>query len=69
MLMDRLSPEQVIVSPIHVGSGHKNARHSPVPAPATAYILQDVPIYGGGIKSELCTLTGGFAEALCHEIR
>jgi uncharacterized protein (TIGR00299 family) protein len=30
----------------------------PVPAPATAYILKDVPIYGGGIKGELCTPTG-----------
>ena len=60
MLMDRLSPEQVIVSPIHVGSGHVKCAHGilPVPAPATAYILQDVPIYGGGIKSELCTPTG-----------
>lgn len=60
MLMDRLSPEQVIVSPVHVGSGHVKCAHGilPVPAPATAYILRDVPIYGGGIKNELCTPTG-----------
>lgn len=60
MLMDRLSPEQVVVSPIHVGSGHVKCAHGilPVPAPATAYILQNVPAYGGGIKSELCTPTG-----------
>ena len=60
MLMDRLSPEQVVVSPVHVGSGHVKCAHGilPVPAPATAYILRDVPIYGGGIKSELCTPTG-----------
>lgn len=60
MLMDRLSPEQVIVSPIHVGSGHVECAHGilPVPAPATAYILRDIPIYGGKIKSELCTPTG-----------
>ncbi len=60
LLMERLAPEQVIVSPVHVGSGHVKCAHGilPVPAPATAYILRDVPIYGGGIKSELCTPTG-----------
>ena len=60
LLMERLSPEQVIVSPIHVGSGHVRCAHGilPVPAPATAYILRDVPIYGGGVKGELCTPTG-----------
>ena len=60
LLMECLSPEQVVVSPVHVGSGHVKCAHGilPVPAPATAYILRDVPIYGGGIKSELCTPTG-----------
>ena len=58
--MECLSPDRVVVSPVHVGSGHVKCAHGilPVPAPATAYILRDVPIYGGGIKSELCTLTG-----------
>lgn len=60
LLMDRLAPQQVIVSPIHVGSGHVRCAHGilPVPAPATANILRDVPIYGGSIKGELCTPTG-----------
>ena len=60
LLMERLSPDQVIVSPIHVGSGHVHCAHGilPVPAPATAYILKDVPIYGGAIDGELCTPTG-----------
>jgi hypothetical protein len=60
LLMNELSPDEVVVSPIHVGSGHVRCAHGilPVPAPATAYILKDVPIYGGGIKGELCTPTG-----------
>lgn len=59
LLMDRLAPERVIVSPIHVGSGHVHCAHGilPVPAPATAYILQGLPIYGGSVKGELCTPT------------
>ena len=60
MLMEELSPDEVIASPVHVGSGQVKCAHGilPVPAPATAYILKDVPIYGGGIEGELCTPTG-----------
>ena len=60
MLMDELAPDEVVVSPVHVGSGQVKCAHGilPVPAPATAYILKDVPIYGGSIQGELCTPTG-----------
>lgn len=60
LLMDRLSPENIVVSPIHVGSGQVRCAHGilPVPAPATAHILSGVPIYGGSIRGELCTPTG-----------
>ena len=60
MLMHRLAPAQVVASPVHVGSGQVRCAHGilPVPAPATAYILRDVPIYGGAIRGELCTPTG-----------
>ena len=60
ILMDKLAPSKVIVSPIHVGSGQVHCAHGilPVPAPATAHILQGCPIYGGKIKGELCTPTG-----------
>ncbi len=60
MLINELGPEQIFVSPVCVGSGTVKCAHGtlPVPAPATAYILKDVPIYSGSIKSELCTPTG-----------
>lgn len=60
LLMEKIAPQQIVVSPVHVGSGQVRCAHGilPVPAPATAYILRDVPIYGGEIKSELCTPTG-----------
>lgn len=60
MLMEELGAERVLASPVHVGSGQVRCAHGvlPVPAPATAHILKGVPIYGGGIRGELCTPTG-----------
>ncbi|MBQ8748789.1 MAG: nickel pincer cofactor biosynthesis protein LarC [Oscillospiraceae bacterium] len=60
-LMDKLGAEKIYASPVHVGSGQVKCAHGllPVPAPATAHILQGVPIYGGQIQGELCTPTGG----------
>lgn len=60
LLIEKLAPEKICASPIHVGSGHVRCAHGilPVPAPATAYILQGVPSYGGEIQGELCTPTG-----------
>ena len=61
-----LAPEQIVVSPIHVGSGTVCCAHGvmPVPAPATANLLEGVPIYGGTVQGELCTPTG--AALLSH---
>lgn len=60
LLMEEIGAEEVVVSPVHVGSGHVHCMHGilPVPAPATALILKDVPTYGGHIRGELCTPTG-----------
>ena len=60
MLMERLKADRVIASPIHAGSGYVRCAHGvlPVPAPATALLLEGIPWYGGDIKGELCTPTG-----------
>lgn len=60
MLIRELSPDRILASPIHVGSGTVRCAHGilPVPAPATALLLRDLPIYGGTVKGELCTPTG-----------
>lgn len=59
-LIEKLGIEKITATPVHVGSGNVRCAHGilPVPAPATAFILNGVPIYGGGIKGELCTPTG-----------
>ena len=45
---------------VHVGCGQVRCAHGilPVPAPATALLLEGVPIYGGAVSGELCTPTG-----------
>ena len=55
-----IGAEKILVSPVHVGSGTVRCAHGimPVPAPATANILEGVPVYGGSVKGELCTPTG-----------
>ena len=60
MLMEEIGADKVVASPVHVGSGQVRCAHGilPVPAPATAYILQGIPSYGGRIQGELCTPTG-----------
>ena len=61
LLMEMLSPEKVIASPIHVGMGQIKCRNGKVlliPAPATAYLLEGMQFYSGTVEGELCTPTG-----------
>ncbi|MCQ2516467.1 MAG: nickel pincer cofactor biosynthesis protein LarC [Saccharofermentans sp.] len=60
LLMELIGADRIVCSPVHVGSGNVRCAHGvlPVPTPATAHILQGVPMYGGRIKGELCTPTG-----------
>jgi pyridinium-3,5-bisthiocarboxylic acid mononucleotide nickel chelatase len=56
----KLGVEKVFCSRLNVGSGFVTFSHGkfPVPAPATAEILKDVPVYSTGSKGELVTPTG-----------
>lgn len=60
LLIDRIKPQKIAASSINVGGGTVKSAHGilPVPAPATANILEGLPSYSGNIKSELCTPTG-----------
>ncbi|MFN9743492.1 MAG: nickel pincer cofactor biosynthesis protein LarC [Acidobacteriota bacterium] len=58
--IEALGIEQVVSSPIHVGSGSFKCAHGtyPVPGPATAALLRGVPSYAKDIVGELATPTG-----------
>ncbi|MBZ5551955.1 MAG: nickel pincer cofactor biosynthesis protein LarC [Acidobacteriia bacterium] len=57
---DWLGFERIICSPINVGSGFVDCEHGklPVPGPAAAELLKDIPIYSEGPEVELTTPTG-----------
>src|SRR4051812_24468777 len=56
---DYLGIDDIVASPLNVGGGMVRCAHGdfPVPAPATARLLRDVPIYGNG-ATEMVTPTG-----------
>lgn len=60
LALHSLGIERVYASPLHVGAGTVRCAHGvmPVPAPATAALLQGVPFYGGEVQGELVTPTG-----------
>ena len=57
---DLLGVEAIVCSPLNVGSGTVKTEHGilPVPAPATALLLANAPIYARGPAVELTTPTG-----------
>ena len=60
ILIDIIGADRIVVSPVTTGFGTVRCAHGilPVPAPATALILNDVPLRAGSIEGELCTPTG-----------
>lgn len=65
-----LGVERFVSSALHVGSGMVEMAHGrfPVPPPAVAELLRDVPIYSTDIVGELVTPTGAaIISTVCHE--
>jgi pyridinium-3,5-bisthiocarboxylic acid mononucleotide nickel chelatase len=58
--IEYLKPDMIISSPLQVGGGMVKCDHGifPVPAPATAEILKNIPIKSGLVQSETTTPTG-----------
>jgi uncharacterized protein (TIGR00299 family) protein len=58
--VDALDLDRWYCSPVNVGSGFVNCAHGrfPVPAPATAELLKNLPVYSAHVQAELVTPTG-----------
>lgn len=58
--LEQLGADHIASSPLNVGGGTVRCAHGvfPVPAPATARLLQGVPVYAGEVQMELVTPTG-----------
>jgi uncharacterized protein (TIGR00299 family) protein len=58
--LDVLGVNEVYSSPVNLGSGTVKTKHGifPVPAPATAELLRNVPVYSTDVSFELTTPTG-----------
>lgn len=67
--LEYLGIQQVFASALHVGSGYVKCSHGrmPVPAPATAELLKEIPFYSENIKGELVTPTGAAVVASLAE--
>ena len=59
-LIRDIAPDQIIASKMCTGYGHVHCAHGilPVPAPATAHIIEGLPVFGGEEEGERLTPTG-----------
>ena len=57
---DKLGVDQVWSSPVELGGGFVDCAHGrmPVPAPATALIMEGIPVRSGASQTEMTTPTG-----------
>ncbi len=60
LMIDMLQPDRIVATPICTGYGSIQCAHGilPVPAPATAVLLEGIPSFAGEIEGELSTPTG-----------
>lgn len=58
--LSRVSYDHVLATPVCTGFGHVHCAHGvlPIPAPATANVLESVPTFVGSEEGELTTPTG-----------
>ncbi len=59
-MLSLIKPDRIVVSPVNTGSGTVRCAHGimPVPAPATAYLIEGIASYDNGTRGELLTPTG-----------
>lgn len=59
-LLEKLAVDEITCSPINLGGGWVKTSHGmlPVPPPAVAELLRNVPVYSAGVEEELTTPTG-----------
>ena len=59
-LLEQIGAGKIVVSPLATGFGSVRCAHGilPVPAPATASIIEGIPTYSGDVEGELLTPTG-----------
>lgn len=60
VLLEQIGADKIVVSPLSTGFGQVRCAHGilPVPAPATASIIEGIPTYSGDVEGELLTPTG-----------